>query len=394
MLKPLFAFMTLALITPSAFAARQGAYYRGGAEFLNPKAYSITGTAMMFQTSGYYNYQGTEYAIPDGYKYSSIDADLGLTYGVSKNLEVTASARFRKNSSTTGELTVEKTGPESLAAEIKYGFENTGSAHYAIGAHYRQTLYSNVSYDTTMTVPTDEIILGDAGSEYGADLYMTYIVNSTFKLDGKAGYSSPANSMSGEIGYKLEGSYRFTSFGLLGGVEGIYSLKQDEFTDDISAQPRQAVGATALFHSVNREKVVPYLGGYYAFDKILLTVKGGTVVKGVSTDKGSYGLIGLTFTSGGVTPESVKIDSFKEYQIDGSVLKVSARGNFIRIDQGLSTDVEKGMKFDIYQTDYFGGNVLVASGIVYDVGSDWSVIKLVKKYKEIEIKPGFAARGY
>ena len=90
----------------------------------------------------------------------------------------------------------------------------------------------------------------------------------------------------------------------------------------------------------------------------------------------------------------MKIDAFKEYHVDGSVLKVSARGNFLRIDQGLSTDVEKGMKFDIYQTDYFGGNELVASGIVYQVGADWSVIKLLKKYKEITILPGFAARGY
>jgi hypothetical protein len=66
----------------------------------------------------------------------------------------------------------------------------------------------------------------------------------------------------------------------------------------------------------------------------------------------------------------------------------------VRIDQGLSTDVEKGTKFDIYQTDYFGGNVLVASGYIFEVGSDWSVIKITKKYNEIEIKPGFAARGY
>jgi len=95
-----------------------------------------------------------------------------------------------------------------------------------------------------------------------------------------------------------------------------------------------------------------------------------------------------------VSTESLKVESFKEYHIDGSVLKVSARGNFIKIDQGLSTDVEKGAKFDIYQTDYFGGNLLVASGVVFEVGSDWSVIKLTKKYKDIEIKPGFAARGH
>jgi hypothetical protein len=101
----------------------------------------------------------------------------------------------------------------------------------------------------------------------------------------------------------------------------------------------------------------------------------------------------INLNSEGVTAESVKIDSFKEYQIEGSVLKVSARANFIKIDQGLSTDVEKGMLFDIYQTDYFGGNVLVASGYIQEVGSDWSVIKLTKKYSDIQIKPGFAARG-
>jgi hypothetical protein len=131
-----------------------------------------------------------------------------------------------------------------------------------------------------------------------------------------------------------------------------------------------------------------------SYDEILFAIKGQTVIAGKSTDKGNSVVIGLSWRTRGLTQESVKIDSFKEYIVDGSVLKVSARGNFIRIDQGLSTDVEKGMKFDIYQTDYFGGNILVGSGTIFDVGVDWSVIKLTKRYNEIEIKPGFAARGY
>ena len=127
---------------------------------------------------------------------------------------------------------------------------------------------------------------------------------------------------------------------------------------------------------------------------MLLTIKGQSIIYGKSTDKGNLIIAGLSWNSIGVTAESIKIDAFKEYHIDGSVLKVSARGNYIKIDQGLSTDVEKGAKFDIYQTDYFGGNVLVGSGVVFEVGADWAVVKLLKKYKDIEIKPGFAARGY
>ena len=132
----------------------------------------------------------------------------------------------------------------------------------------------------------------------------------------------------------------------------------------------------------------------YSFDKAIFAIKGQTVASGVSTDKGNSIIVSLVWGTEGVTAESIKVDSFKEYQVDGSVLKASVRGNFIKIDQGLSTDVEKGMKFDIYQTDYFGGNVLVASGVAYEIGADWSIIKIVKKYKEIDIQPGFAARGY
>lgn len=382
--------LTIALCSTNAFAL---AVHRGGAELLNPKAYSIMTSAMVFQTSALYDSEGTEVALNDGDEYRLIDVDLGVTYGISKSLEATVMGRFRSVTSTLNGVTATNNGAESLGILAKYAFDPVGSMRYAIGVHYRQTLYSNSTYDSTVQAPTEEVILGDAGSEYGVNLYMTYL-GAPWKWDVMIGYNNPANDNSEEVVYQLEGMYRFTKMGLFAGLEGIYSLKKDQFTDTPILKPVQSKGASNLFYSINREKMAPYIGLNYAFEKVLFSLKGQTVISGRSTDKGSSALASLTWSSGGVTPESVKVESFKEYHVDGSVLKVSARGNFIRIDQGLSTDVEKGMKFDIYQTDYFGGNVLVASGLVYEVGADWSIIKLVKKYKEIEIKPGFAARGY
>ena len=385
--------LSLSLLTLSG-GAIAAAVHRGSAELLNPEAYSISTSAMVFQTSAYFDNEGTEVEMNDGDSYRLIDVDLAISYGVSKNLQLTAMGRFRNVNSTASEVTTSNSGAESLGLYAKYAFDPVGKVRYALGLHYRQTLYSNVTIGTDKTqLPQDQIILGDAGSEYGIDFLMTYSSH-PWKWDAKIGYNNPANDNSEEVVYNLEGMYRFTKLGLLAGVEGIYSLKKDQFSDTPNEKPLQPTGASKLFRSVNRQKMAPYIGLNYALEKVLLEVKGQTVLSGTSTDKGSSILLGLSWSSGGVTPESTKVESFKEYLVDGSVLKVSARGNFIRVDQGLSTDVEKGMKFDIYQTDYFGGNVLVASGIVYDVGADWSIIKLVKKYKEIEIKPGFAARGY
>ncbi|MGZ3788036.1 MAG: hypothetical protein ACXVLQ_05900 [Bacteriovorax sp.] len=373
--------------------SRASAVHRAGAELLNAKAYSIMVETSLFKNSAYFDDQGTVQSFPEGSSYRMIDTDFKMAYGISSNLEASLFGKFRSVSSNDGTNNATHTGPESLGVLAKYSFGAVRSFRYAIGLRYRQTLYTNTRYLSSQIPPVNEVILGDDGSEYGVDFYATYLGH-PWKIDLMAGYNSPPNDLSSEIVYKAEALYLFTRLGLFAGVEGIYSLKRDQFTDSPLSKPLMSTGQTKQFNSLNREKVAPYLGGQYAFDKFLFSLKGQSIVSGRSTDRGNLILASLSFSSEGITPESIKIESFKEYHVDGSVLKVSARGNFIKIDQGLATDVEKGMKFDIYQTDYFGGNVLVASGVAYDIGSDWAVIKLTKKYKDIEIKPGFAARGY
>lgn len=386
MSKFLISFLSVLALSQSVHAR---AVYRGGAELLNPKAYSVGVNASYFTTTSIFDEEGVEKPLNEGDSFKMLNTDLKISYGLAANLETSLLFRYRNVSGMNQQFAVSNSGPESAGVEAKYSFPSVNNTHYAVGVYYRQTLYSNTSYPTAAAVPADVVILGDDGTEYGAGLFVTHNA-SPWKFDGQALYVSPPNDLSGEIQYRGEGLYQFSQLALVGGVEGIYSLKRSQ----LDQKPNLARGPTSMFNSLNREWVAPYLGLNYAFDSVMLTLRGSTVVKGTSTDKGSSGSIGLSWSTQGLTAESVKIESFKEYHIDASVLKVSARGNFIKIDQGLSTDVEKGMKFDIYQTDYFGGNVLVASGIAYDVGADWAVIKLVKKYKEIEIKPGFAARGY
>lgn len=388
MSKLLISYIVLSLfLLPKVTSA--SVHSKGGAELLNAKAYSAKITASAFSTTALFDETGVSTPMNEGDAFRYFDTDFKLSYGLSANLETSLMFKARNVSATSQGNVLTKSGPESAGVEAKYSFPSIGKMNYALGVYYNQSMYTNTTYPTQVSIPINEIILGDDGHEYGVGVYLTQN-NNPWKLDSYLIYASPPNDLSSEIRYKADAFYLFSKLSLGAGLEGIYSLNKDQALQ----KPYLARGPTKIFNSLNRQLMAPYIGLNYSFDKILLTMKGETIVSGRSTDKGNSIAIGISWSSEGIKAETIKIDSFKEYHIDGSVLKVSARGNFIKIDQGLSTDVEKGMKFDIYQTDYFGGNVLVASGLVYNIGADWAVIKLVKKYKEIDIKPGFAARGY
>ena len=95
----------------------------------------------------------------------------------------------------------------------------------------------------------------------------------------------------------------------------------------------------------------------------------------------------MTFTSQRKQTDKQTVDnSFKEYSNSALVIQVSPRGNFLKIDQGITTNLEKGTLVDIFQSDFFGGNILIARGVIYQVEADTSVVKIKEVYKEIPIK--------
>lgn len=51
------------------------------------------------------------------------------------------------------------------------------------------------------------------------------------------------------------------------------------------------------------------------------------------------------------------------------------------------------MSMDLYEADFFGGNELVASGVIHELGVSWAIIKITKKFTPKPLKNGRSARG-
>lgn len=378
-------------------AAMVGNPYRAKAELLRNKGYELKYNLRYFSQAARFDMDGNELENTDENTFSLMDHDFEVSYGLGNSLELKGLFRARAVSGTklVSNETVEanEMGPESIGGEILYSFKPIKNWKYGVSLFYRQTLYSVEKGLPGSFNDKTVLTLGDDGSEYGGGFFFSN-GSKDWIMDGELQAVSPSNNLSREVRYRLGVNYKTISWAFISGIEGVYAIGDDEFTDSPTTKPISAASNyTSLFDSINRQFVKPYVGINYAFKSFMVGLRGQTTMNPVSTDSGTEVLLTISTQSMGETAEKLKVERFKDYIIDGAVLKVSGRGNFIKIDQGLQSDVEKGKTFDIYQTDYFGGNELVAEGVVYEVGSDWSIIKLTKKYKNIEIRPGFSARG-
>lgn len=396
MFKSFYCFLVL-VFSIQVFAQNRPVY-TPSAKGLNPKSYRLDVKASYHPTSAFYNFNGEKVELTDDQSYAMTEGNLGLGYGVGTKLDILLNVRIRQISSKHSYggdvLSTSNSGIESFAGAFKYAFPKDGNIQWALDFSYRQTTYEQKFYTNLTDIADNELELGDAGQEYSFGIHTSYMRNRGSYLNSVIRYMVPSNDLSDEIQYRFESAWLWSKVGLILGVQGIQSLKQDNFSGDPQNKPFQAVGSTARFNSVNREKIEPFIGLNWAFRTWRLEGETGMTVSGVSTDLSQYFSLGFVYITPGVSGDSFKIESFKEYVVDSTVIKVSPRGKFIKIDQGISSDVEKGMKFDIFQTDYFGENILVGSGLVYEVGADTAIVKVIKKYKKIKIKKGFAARGY
>jgi hypothetical protein len=373
--------------------------YHPSGSSVSAKAMEFDFRASAFTSTGNYDYTGAETPFESGESFSQTDYEGILRYGQSDRLEWRGGLRYRENGSTdlvssTTTNQANNSGLESALIGLKYSFPESDRWRYALDAQVRGTFYTNDVYDRTQTVPVDEIILGDDGKEIKLGGGLSYQFSRSNFFNSSLYYVIPPNELSAELNYDLNVTWALETWWFYFGAGGISSLGTDQYTDDEINKPRMSTGNTALYNSINRSYMKPYLGLAYNASSWKLGVEYAWVNGGVSTDSGSEFTLNYTWSNDGKTQEDRKIESFKEYAVDSAIIKISPRKNFVKVDQGMAQEIEKGMRFDIFQTDYFGGNVLVASGIAYEVGTDWSIIKIVKTYNQIEIKEGFAARGY
>lgn len=392
-----FFLIQFLLINGSVFASNYRHLYRPPGKTLEEggKEYEILGK--FFQTTGTFDADGTEFALNENESYSQMDGDFILRYGMNDRFQVSGGLRFRQVSAAydvgADNVTTTTSGMESYFFEIKYSQKSSSKLFYSFDLRAAQTAYENTSYTNTTEIPNEEVVLGDSGSSYYAGLSLSYMREKDHYLNAIGGYHQPGNSLSAEVPYDINTVFTWTRFALMLGVEGVYSLGADEFSEVPSQKAPQGRGPSALYNSVNRQWMAPKAGIYYAFNGWRLGVQMASRMSGVSTDKGTEFSLSILKASPGKTVTSKVKEKFKEYRIEGTVLKVSPRGKFVRIDQGLSQDIEKGMKFDIYQTDFFGGNELIATAIAFEVGVDKSILKIVKFYSAKRVKKGYVARA-
>lgn len=386
----LLPFLTFA----QAIAAPAVHLYRPTSQIAPYRAYEIELGGKVFQTSGHYDVNGQQVSLAEGEAFRLMEEEVTFRYAYGLQLELRAGMRFRQNTSEDINGSVSASGLESYFAGARYSTRAMQKMMYAFDIHYQQASYSNTDYTTGQTVDANELVLGDEGHEITLGFHLAYYRTRDHILSGSLAYRSPGNDMSSEVPYHVESAWLWDRWALILGGRGIYSLKNDEFAEVPDRKPRQATGSTYLFNSINRQWFEPYLGINYAGKSWKLGLEGGQRMNGISTDGGLYAAANLMFQSGGKSRDDLKREKFKEYIIEGTITKVSARATFVQIDQGLSSDVEKGMKFDIYKADYFGNNELVANSICYELNSGTAILKITKRYTQTPLEKGMVARGY
>ncbi|MBC97446.1 MAG: hypothetical protein CME63_06835 [Halobacteriovoraceae bacterium] len=365
---------------------------------LGEGAYEIKGKVDMFNSSGSYDHSGLEQELNDGESFSIIDSKLTLTYGYGESLQFigaigfrSVSAEYTVNSDT---VTTSNSGLESYTLGVRYSWQQSQKLYYSIELLASQTPYTNTDYANLNEVPEDEIILGDSGNSFEVGLGASYLLDKDWMLNLRGAYRMPGNNLSPELDFMAESAFTWTSMSAALAIDGVYAIGSDEYTDNTDSKPVQGRAPSFMYNSINRTIISPRVQVGWAIGSWRVDLYGSQVVAGKSTDKGTrLGIQLVKMSAPKKNPNSKTKESFKEYSIEATVLKVSPKGRFVQIDQGVSQDIEKGMRFDFYETDFFGGNELIATGIVYETSLNRSIVKIIKKYAKKTIHKGFTARA-
>lgn len=386
-------FFTSFFLFHSALSAKP---YAPKTESIRIKSFQLEGTGSMFTTTGNFDIDGEKIPLDETTDFQKIDLDMLLRYGYGHQLELRGGGRFRMVQSLTEEIDVTNSAIESFVLGAKYSLKPKAGSNwkFAVDFELRNTFYTNETYASGEVIPDDEIVLGDSGTSFMGGVHASYSPSSkSYILSGSGFFHRPPNNLSAEIITHLELMIPFTKLAIGGGVDSVFSLEQDEFTSAPFQKPRLATGATTLFNSINRSFMAPYFKVYYSFNELALFAQIGSTISGTSTDEGNLIAGGFVWNWGGVDPNKARVQRFKEYNIEASVIQVSPRGKFIKIDKGIAQGVEKGARFDIYETDFFGGNTLIATGIIFEVNADAAIVRLDRMLENKEVKTGATARG-
>lgn len=378
---------------------------------LKDEGYQIGVGVDYFQTSKPVDENGKGDTLSGGEKFNRTQFEFMGYYGATDQLQFGLGARLRQNSSTyfqvpaddvvsstnEEEFSPTQSGFQSTALSIMYGFKPVDRLQYTLEGLFRYIPYTNEDYRNNLTQRNqNDVVLGDEGNEYSGGIGVTYSSMTNNYFTFRVGVRRPGSDLSGEVYYNPEIALAWRSVALVGGIDGVTSLKNSNYEglDDVD-RPVNNTANTNLYNSVNREWITPYLGLNVALNKYWrVELKGSYVAAGRSTDLGSG--FGIQLIRRVDKNETKAIDSkFKTYDVEVTVTKVSPKRAYVVVDRGLSEDVNKGMVFDFFEFDYVGGNILVARGVVIKTKADTSIVKITQRFNtKKDIKEGLVGRAY
>ncbi|MFG1486936.1 hypothetical protein [Halobacteriovorax sp. RZ-2] len=385
-------FITLTtLLAAGPLALANPRIYQSDATALNKGASRVKIEGSFSSTLSQVDSDGNEVVYNDDVSYNLLDANLDYQYAIMSKFQLLAGLKGRYVSSGDTNETQTTAGLESFYIGAFYGLDKKRGRDFALSAIYRFRPYTVDTYSGS--APSDELILGDGGNDIKVNFLAKFESTKWTSYDFKIGYRIPGAPISSEVTFDARLVKHYVDWAFWFSANGVYSLGGDEYTDNPNSKPIVASGYTSRWNSINRQFVNLDASAQTIFgNKYLAYATVGTKVLGTSTDKDFYTTIGLSWTTGGVTAQQKFEESFKEYSVEANVIKVSPRGVFIKIDHGSLDDIQAGNIVDIYKTDYFGGNILVAQGKVYEVSSASAIVKVVARYRKVPIEKGFAAR--
>jgi hypothetical protein len=353
----------------------------------------------VFSPTSYSDLNGKSESLESGEAFFSTDFLITGSYGFNNNLQASIGLNFRLTQSTgtyaDEDKTLSATGFEALLAQIKYSFDPVRRLQYSLEFNYRQASYTNKFY-TLAELPEvpDEMAIGEGVRELSAGLGFSFITESQNFFTGKFLFVQRDGDLSNEIFSELEFAIAWQYFALIAGVENIYSLNQDAFSDNPEDKPRLSRGSSRELNSINRSWTAPYLGMNIGLgDKWRLELLAKSRVTAASAYLGNEVLFNLVRRNSSKNEFAKKDAAFKEYRYEGSVTKVSKSKKALTIDMGLEDGIEKGSKIDIYFFDYLEGNTLVASGYAVRVGTTKAIVKITKKYTKEKLRAGLNAKA-
>ncbi|MFZ8933647.1 MAG: hypothetical protein ACO20H_03640 [Bacteriovoracaceae bacterium] len=379
--------LLILVYSPLTFAESE-VLYRSPTKNVNIRALELDLNYSVFTSSGTFDENGNSTTFEADDSYSIKEFNFLSRYGFSRTVEFRAGIRHRSINSTSNAEELSNAGLESYLVGMRYSKNPYSKFSYALDASFRSSFYSNPEESST-----GELILGDAGNEIIFGAHGSLRFASQNHLTGFLGYAIEPEDQSNEIIYNLEYAVPYKKWAYAFGFEGIKSMNGDTYSEAPENKPNLNTGSSQYFNSINREKFEPYFSLSHAFKGWRFGAKVSRVTAGVSTDEGTRFVISAVRVGTGKSLDDYKIERFKTYDIEATVTKVSPRGKFVKIDIGLAGGVEKGMRFDIYVKDIEGEQILVATGTAYETGRDWSIIKVVKTFRNLRLKKGFLARG-